>query len=332
MRREEFESGLRELDDAYAQKPLPAGLEGPFEHAGVRRAIGPGPTWVAIVGLAALAALVLVWRLNARPSVGGFTVEASRGALTAEVVDGAVRARGSGQLVDEPEQVRIEVDREAQVSRIESGSRIVSGAATYEVAHRKPGQAPYRVRTSHGVIEVMGTRFSVVQRAESGQVTLQRGAIQFRGLDGRVWPVAVGETFQWPPPQPAVVPEQPRVQTPEVPAPVPEKAKKADHRPAPPEPQPEPVAPEPPILDEVAALRSRGEYQRAAQLLSRELSRALPDSTDERLSFELGTILTHQLHDVPRACAHWARHAARHPGGRYAADVAAAMTGLGCSR
>ena len=55
-----------------------------------------------------------------------------------------------------------------------------------------------------------------------------------------------------------------------------------------------------------------------------------PSSARERLSFELGSILTYQLRARARACEHWARHVARFEGGRYEDEVQQAEATLGC--
>ena len=53
-------------------------------------------------------------------------------------------------------------------------------------------------------------------------------------------------------------------------------------------------------------------------------------ATRERLSFELGSLLTYQLHDVKRACAHWDAHRRAYGNGRYDAEVRAAAERLAC--
>jgi transmembrane sensor len=49
------------------------------------------------------------------------------------------------------------------------------------------------------------------------------------------------------------------------------------------------------------------------------------------LSFELGSLLTHQIRDARRACAHWARHERQFHGGIYRDQVASAQRALQCS-
>jgi transmembrane sensor len=76
-------------------------------------------------------------------------------------------------------------------------------------------------------------------------------------------------------------------------------------------------------------LRSRREYEAAARQL-RQALRTQPPATRERLSFELGSLLTYQLRDARRACAHWAWHRGQYAPGRYQAEVQRAMASLQC--
>jgi hypothetical protein len=80
----------------------------------------------------------------------------------------------------------------------------------------------------------------------------------------------------------------------------------------------------------VAVLRSRGQYRQAAD----ELAKALPSAGapgSESASYELGSILTYQLADRERGCAHWHRHERRFPSGTFAAEVQRAEQRLGCT-
>ena len=102
-------------------------------------------------------------------------------------------------------------------------------------------------------------------------------------------------------------------------------------RPAAPKPRAsEPrVAPVEEVLREVELLRSRGAYEAAVRHLEAAL-RHRPRATQELLSFELGSLLTHQLGDARRACAHWEAHQRRYSDGRYAEPVTRARELLGC--
>lgn len=86
------------------------------------------------------------------------------------------------------------------------------------------------------------------------------------------------------------------------------------------------------IIEEVSRLRAQGRFADAAAVLRRaEAERRWDRRTAQVLSYELGEIIERHLDDEARACAHWARHAERFPGGRYDAAVRAARERLGCS-
>jgi transmembrane sensor len=85
------------------------------------------------------------------------------------------------------------------------------------------------------------------------------------------------------------------------------------------------------LLDEVDVLRSRGEYAEAVRLLDKGLAGIVSPATRERFSYELGSILTYQLHDASTACKQWAKHSAAFPDGRYARGVEAAREQLRCA-
>jgi transmembrane sensor len=83
------------------------------------------------------------------------------------------------------------------------------------------------------------------------------------------------------------------------------------------------------LLDHVEELRSRGQFEPAASALRRALS-AQPNPMREQLSFELGSLLTHQIRDARRACSQWAWHDRHFPDGRYRREVARARQALAC--
>jgi transmembrane sensor len=94
--------------------------------------------------------------------------------------------------------------------------------------------------------------------------------------------------------------------------------------------EPAPVFSSDQVLAQVASLRSRGSFEEAVVVLTRALEESPAGVTQERLGFELGSILSHQLHDGPRACAFWTSYQQQHVGGRYAREVSAARQELGC--
>lgn len=84
------------------------------------------------------------------------------------------------------------------------------------------------------------------------------------------------------------------------------------------------------MLDEVARLRRRAEFQVAVELLRGADQTGWSRRSRQVVSYEIGSLLERQLRDVDAACVHWAEHQARYPGGRYDASVTRAMARLGC--
>jgi len=158
------------------------------------------------------------------------------------------------------------------------------------------------------------------------------GGIGFGRPGGETVAVRPGPTRVWPvppaPPPAAAAASRPATAPASVPAPAagPERpaARRADAAPL----RPEDLAE---FLERMAALRSRGQYQLAAAELRRRLPTAQGRATRERLSFELGSILSYQLNDRERACAHWRRHLRTFRPTRYAAEVSQARQRAGCA-
>ncbi len=290
--------------------------------------------WGRVAGAAAAMGLAVMGAVSVRAperSFGRYTVlEGDLGGR----VDGALLAvrSGHGVLRDEGLGAELEVSAGTQLRSLDDGVELVTGQLSLDVDHSRARAVPFRVRVSHGAIEVLGTRFVVVQRAGAGEVTLLRGSIRFVADDGQRRVLTPGETLQWPLPAVAVEPAPP----PPPPTPIPPVPPLAQPRPkvkptAPlPVPAPAPALDVGQVLDEVALLRSRGEYEEAVKRLTRALDVPHAPATDERLSFELGSVLGRQLHDAVRACTHWSAHLRRFPDGRYKAEVAQARVELRC--
>lgn len=231
-------------------------------------------------------------------------------------------------LEDAPRGVTVTAKGRAQTT----GRRITQGVVEVSVLKVAAASDAIRFEVSHGTIEVRGTRFTVTQQTDGGQVVLHEGSIAFLAPDGRVVLVKPGETLRWPlapvpPPPPA-----PRSPDPE-PTPEPVAPKKIQK--AAPVPAAVPVAPAPPLsadplLAQLAPLRSRGDYAEAARLLEAALNDPYPPATREQLSFELGSILTHHVKSPVRACERWKQHQAAFPNGRYAAQIDGLRARLGC--
>ncbi len=324
----DFLGAYRSLDTALQKETLSPDAVARLDQA-LEKAQGGGNKrrlWVASAFVAAAACLVVAVIL-ARPQperstrVGGFALSERTPDLSVHTAeDGTVVIEGGGCTLHEPaEAITARVDGLARLKREPQGVRVVRGRVEFQVAKRPSKSSPARVLVSGGAIEILGTRFRVDQDDTGGTVMLFEGSIQFRAPDGRVLPLAPGQTLRWP-----VVAAAP---TPELaPAPVP--APKRHPRPTTVrEPQPPQVEA---LLHRLAGLRTRGEYDTAIRELRVALGRSLPESSRELLEYELGSLLTYQLADPQRACEHWTRFTRRFKSGRYAAEVQAAQETMRC--
>jgi transmembrane sensor len=284
------------------------------------------PRW-ALAAVAAAALVVGAWAFLHTRTVGELQVVSSSGDFSARAgPEGVEVFDGQGTLLEAASGVSLENEGAAAYRVEQGGVRIVRGVAHVSVVHRNKGSAPAVILVSGGAIEVMGTRFTVRQGDGAGSVQLHEGAIRFRPSSGEPVVLRPGEALEWPLPEKVVQ------------APAPEQAP----------PEPAPLTPTPPagarihphakasppsvvaLLHEVDVLRGRSEYERAVEKLADGL-RTEPVGSRERLSFELGSILTHQLKDEARACEHWAKHRRQYPQGAYDDEVARAVDALRCS-
>lgn len=297
---------------------------------------GPKPAWhrrpagwMLAASAAALALAVFFWSAPSARSLGGLKLALATPDLKVrEDAAGVEIQGGEASLVDAARGITVRNLGPLVVRREPSGVRLVRGRAEFSVKHRKPGAPPAVVLVSGGAIEVLGTRFTVEEREAGGAVTLHEGAIHFRRPTGEVVQLRPGQTLEWPVDEPAEqAPREP-----------------ASPKPAPPQPLATPgpvVAPSRPpaaaarapsveeTLRELEVLRGRHEFEQAARHLEAAM-RKQPAATRERLSFELGSLLTYQLKDARRACAHWARHERQFRRGRYVEEVQRARGTLSC--
>jgi len=328
-----FVDELRRLDRELASERLSPDAEARLRalvETGVspaRRARASGLR-VALAGGLALLLLVAgaLWWLGRRApaprALEGFEVVAGK----AEPDRRRVRCVGRCTLRAPGLGARLELGEAATVRRhTDDRIELLAGRATVAVRKRPRGAAPLRVQVSHGVIEVLGTRFTIWQEERGGRVELHRGSIRFRAPDGRTRLLAPGQSLSWP-----LAPEQPAPPAPATPEPPPSADTTrpgATLRPAPPRLTPEAAES---LLDEVERLRSQGRYREAAGRLRESLHRVAERPTRERLSYELGTILTHHLRDSAAACRHWRRHLRRFGTARYGREIDEARRTLGC--
>ena len=277
-----------------------------------------------IVGVTAIAALgVVVAVLRPVGRLGDLDVARRSSDLAAHVDAGLVAIeRGAATLVDPRSGLSIETVGPVSLRREAHGVRLVRGRIDVTAAHRPPSAAPATILVSHGAIEVMGTAFTVVQDRAGGRVALRDGNIRFRTGDGTVVTLRPGETLDWPLPPAAPPPSS------LPPPPTPPRAMTPAAARGPTAAAARPAADEA-LLDHVEELRSRGQFEQAARALRRALS-APSSPMREQLSFELGSLLTHQIRDGRRACAQWAWHYRHFPDGRYRDEVARARGSLAC--
>lgn len=313
MKRSDFEGGLRELDEGSAD--MPADADDRLRERLFRKQ-APGFRWwlpAAATAAALTVTLVICWPAR-DTAIGGFEVHPAPGARAELTAAGTVKAQaGSATLTDVAQQAELQLRAGAEVSRLGTGARVHRGMVRFDVVHTGKRAAAYQVEVSDGVIDVLGTAFSIEQREGGGSVALERGSIRFRGADGREVLLAPGESLEWPLPSP---PAQGPADEPAAPV-----AQKAPAR--------EPALSSEAALEKVAVLRSRGRYEEAVAVLTRTLEQpGLSASTRDRLRFEIGSILTHQLRDPVRACAWWSAH----PSQRYGVEVDAAVQLLGCGK
>jgi transmembrane sensor len=262
--------------------------------------------------------------------IGGLAIEDASTDFKPAIIDGAVEIEsGSGTLVDRSTHSAFVTTGNVRLRKENRGVRLLRGKIVVAVHKRAPADAPARVLVSHGAIEVMGTRFSVEQDANGGRVILHEGAIRFVASDGKVTKLAPGDSAVWPTPAPASV----TVSTPgpSVSVSVSEPTA-AKPRTEPPAPRPAEVKePLEQLLERLATLRSRNRFDEAASEIRRVLDRGeYQHSAQERLSYELGSLLSRQPSSVTQACAHWNAHVQKFGRGRYDWEVQQAKRTLGC--
>lgn len=190
--------------------------------------------------------------------------------------------------------------------------RLVAGELELDV---DPRTRPLHVLAGTRDIEVIGTRFVVHQRDEGGWVALFEGRIRLHGLAREAMLLTPGDRHGW---------STPRTSDATMPAPEPRPRARARPRDA---AEDEGLAS---LLAEVAALRRTGRFADAvARLRDADTSR-WSSRAQQLVSYEIGTLLERQLGDRAAACAHWRAHASRHPDGRHAQAVEAALVRLAC--
>jgi transmembrane sensor len=335
----DFKAELRREEALRQAEGIPADVRRSIR-ARVERTVGgrPGTArplgnrgWFLTAGFAvAVAAGLALVTLRAPTRLGEFELARESADLAARVESGLVEIeRGDATLVDAASGVTIETSGPVALRRDAEGVRVVRGHLDISVKHRPPGATPVTIFVSHGAIEVMGTAFTVAQGASGGSVVLREGSIRFRSAGQAAITLRPGEELRWPLSTSALgsLPAPTAAATP-IPAPSTSGLPVASSSSALPATKPSVRSTEE-LLNYVEELRSRHQFEAAARELARGLG-SQPSSARERLSFELGSLFTHQIGDARRACAHWARHERQFHGGVYRDQVASAQRALAC--
>ncbi len=208
---------------------------------------------------------------------------------------------------------------EALVGRRGEALVLERGEVTVDIDPLRPAPRMVRVRVSGGVIEVLGTRFTIKEEGTRGQVTLHRGSIRFIPPQGSGQTLEPGQTRTW----------GERVERAALPTPAPPPVEKV--KPSPPKTQPKTRPRRGSVsaseLEMLRELRRLKRYEDALSNLKRLSRRNLDKTTREVLSFERGELLELRGDD---ACGHWRRHQRRWRRGTYRAAVRGRLKG--CTR
>lgn len=331
MAKRELRKLLIDADGEVKRVELPDEVDRRLRARLFAKSRSPARSWVwgsGAVVLAVVLAVLIFWRGASSEHLGGFVVSARSTDWAATLTPGGAIevSAGSCTLTDPVAAEVLSISAPAVIERDVDGLRVLAGTVRFEVQKRKPGAPSARVLVSDGVIEVLGTRFTVVQGDRRGSVTLHEGEIRFHESSGGSRALAPGGSLAWPS-APAPAMNLAPVTAPAAPAEPRPPSKRPLRRPA-----VEPIVSRDAedLLAQVDVLRSRALYPEAARYLTYGLTTDLRPGTRERFSYELGAILTYQLNDAKAACAHWADHARRYPSGRYQTEVQQAAAHLSC--
>lgn len=348
--RPDFIAALRQADDVLVAQPMSPEMQVRLRNRVLARSHGTGARTRGLVlsgfaVAAAVAALVFATRtfyeqapVEASETVlaesAGFAVRSQSGDLRLETTPtGELNVtQGSAELRSEATGITVANIGEVRLQSEARGVRLTRGKARFSVDKRSPKEGPVHVSVSHGRIEILGTQFTVEQGDGRGSVQLHKGAIRFVANDGTAEGLEPGETLRWPRP---VQPKSEELVSEVTQADEPQTAERADVPVVVPKPHEQPIEDEETgrqsVLAELAQLRSRGKYEKAAKLLQAELESArLPERARDQLSYELGTILSTHTREPTKACAHWKQHLRRHGSGRYVTEAQNAMQRLHC--
>lgn len=332
---------LRELDAELERDSMPTGARNRIELR-IREHERPPPggrwrQWLPACTFAAGAALVLAvigLRLpddEAKPAdastIAVATVEPSVGAFA---LDGeGCESRNAGASTEMTGDCRLVADHmtvqvwehavvEAEGERV----NLRSGRALFDVEPVEPGASPVRVAVSHGVIEVLGTRFAVAQDGDGGYVDLFEGEIRFHARDGSIVEIRPGQRHGW-----GSAAVEVAVAETDIGADTVEVLPDAGDKPAGRRKSAADRLDE--ITRKVEALRAEGRFSAALQVL-RDANRGRWDRrTAQVLSYELAELLRLRG-DRNAACQQLRNHQRRFPDGTYDDAIARWFESLDC--
>lgn len=271
-----------------------------------RRSLWP---YLGAVGAATAAAVaVLVQVGDRRPPQEASWYLAERGGTCIAASNGevAVRERCQTPVTLKIGDDRVELAAGAALERARQQLVFRRGRARLKVRQRRLGERRFSLQVSGGLIEVIGTEFTVVQSGSNGELSVQRGIVGFDWQDGTPPErLTAGERLTWPRAQPEV--------------------------PVAAEPPTEPMPPPPTVRPSIAAerraqtlrvekvmqrqfqLRSQARYDEAAQVLRRAAQTSTYSKVQrERFGYELGQLLVQQG-DRRAVCQHWRSHLRKFP-------------------
>jgi ferric-dicitrate binding protein FerR (iron transport regulator) len=195
-----------------------------------------------------------------------------------------------------------------RIARTDDGVRVLEGELLFAVEKVAAGAPRVRVEVAAGAIEVLGTRFAVVQHGDEGHVDLLEGAIAFVDLQGSTHAVEPGQRLKWSQRAVVVAPRAAVRGKPSATA----TSDKLDT-----------------TLEQVAALRRASRWGDAIALLHRARRELKDGAAAEILSYEEGTLRAHQ-DDAPAMCAYWRGHVARFGAGVHAPNARTQLVRAGC--
>jgi FecR-like protein len=205
----------------------------------------------------------------------------------------------------------IEAWQPTRLAAARNGVRVLEGELLFAVEPVGVDQPRARVEVSGGAIEVIGTRFAVVQHKGGGHVDLLEGSIAFVDGRGQTHAIEQGRRAHWSA-EGLVTPPGPHTVSPRASGP---RTTGSDALDA--------------TLEQVAGLRRAERWREAVELLH-DARRGLGDGAGaEILSYEEGTLRAHD-EDATAMCAYWRGHLARFGDGDHAPSARSQLARAGC--